>query len=841
MRFPCIPSVLSIERAFTGLRRAAASFFYGVWFLASWSHLAHAGLDVAGTRFREEIQPILEDRCFSCHGNGLKKGGLSLDAEEVGDTLIRDRAVWSSVLKNVRAGIMPPSGKPSPSDAEIRLLTDWIKRDVFGIDPENPDPGRVTLRRLNRSEYRNTIRDLMGIDFRTEEEFPPDDSGFGFDNVGDVLSISPLLLEKYLEAAETIVTKAVPTVSSVVRERSLEGKSFVGAEGKHTGDRLDFYREARVEQDVEIDREGDYRLVWDLEVAGEFDFDPGRCEVVFLVDGREQLVERLGWANRKRYSFARETRLAAGSHNLSLLLKPLTPVSKRVNKLDLRVVSVNLVGPLDERSWVPPRNYERFFFRGAPPISDEARRAYAREVIARFATRAYRRPVDEATVDRLMRLVGEMRVDQFEESVSKALVAVLASPRFVFRSEGVEPADAGLRYPRIDQFALASRLSYFLWGTMPDDRLHELAETGRLRSELPGQVERMLHDEKSQAFISNFVGQWLQVRDVEGIAINAAIVLARDKGDEKELERERLAFRARLNDPKAQPKRPPRFLAPRIELDGPLRRAMREESELCFSHVVRNDRSVLELLDSDYTFVNERLAKHYDLPDVKGPEMRKVSLPPGHFRGGVLTMGAVLVVTSNPTRTSPVKRGLFLLENILGTPAPPPPPDVPLLEEVEKAVEGHEPTMRESMVLHRQKPLCAACHARMDPLGLALENFNAMGMFRETERGQPIDPSGQLLSGELFKDVRDIKRILTHERRKDFYRCLTEKLLTYALGRGMNDLDTDTVDRIVDRLESEDGKFSALLQGVIESTPFQKTRRVSSEPPAQPKPDEPPR
>ena len=243
---------------------------------------------------------------------------------------------------------------------------------------------------------------------------------------------------------------------------------------------------------------------------------------------------------------------------------------------------------------------------------------------------------------------------------------------------------------------------------------------------------------------------------------------------------------------------------------------------------------MLELIDADYTFVNERLAKHYGLPDVKGPEMRKVTLPPNHFRGGVLTQGAVLVVTSNPTRTSPVKRGLFLLDNLLGTPAPPPPADVPALEEVEKAIEGHEPTMRESMVLHRSKPLCASCHARMDPLGLALENFNAMGMFRENERGQPIDPSGVLLSGESFKDIRDVKRVLTHARRADVYRCLTEKVLTYALGRGLEDLDCDAVDTIVDRLGSEDGKFSALLAGVIESPQFQRTRRIGSTAPVRP-------
>ena len=392
----------------------------------------------------------------------------------------------------------------------------------------------------------------------------------------------------------------------------------------------------------------------------------------------------------------------------------------------------------------------------------------------------------------------------------------------------------------IDEYALATRLAYFLWSAMPDEELFRLAERGQLRKNLTAQTKRMLADAKSDALMQNFTGQWLQVRDVDGIDINARAVLARDNGEEKELERLRKEIRKQqenrgTNRPanstpeqKAEQEREAavrrKFFRATIELDGPLRRAMRQETELCFAHVVREDRSVLELLDSDYTFLNEKLAKHYGLTNVVGSEMRRVTLPADSARGGLLTQGAVLVVTSNPTRTSPVKRGLFLLDNILGAPPAPPPPDIPPLEDAEKTFKDREPTLKEILALHREKPLCHSCHNRMDPLGLALENFNAMGMQREKERGQTIEVAGKLITGETFSDVRALKKILATDRRQDFYRCLTEKMLTYALGRGLEYYDVETVDRIVAGLEGADGRFSALLQGIVESSPFQKRR-----------------
>jgi hypothetical protein len=385
----------------------------------------------------------------------------------------------------------------------------------------------------------------------------------------------------------------------------------------------------------------------------------------------------------------------------------------------------------------------------------------------------------------------------FEEGVGRAMMAVLGSPRFLFRVEQTEPIKAGERFAPIDENALAARLSYFLWSTMPDDELFKLAERGELRRELRPQLARMLKDPKSQSFVRNFTGQWLQARDVEFVPINARVVLG----------------------PNA-----PRNKDGRVEFDGAFRKLMRSETEMYFEHLIREDRSVLDLVDSDYAFLNERLAQHYGVPDVSGESLRLVKLPPDSPRGGVLTQGTVLAVTSNPTRTSPVKRGLFILENILGTPPPPPPPNVPDLEESKKEFSGREPKLSEILAVHRSNKLCSSCHQRMDPLGLAMENFNALGSWRDTDAHQPIEPAGELVTGEKFTDVRELKRVLRRDRKMDIYRCLTEKMLTYALGRGLEHYDVHTVDEIVAALDREGGRMTVLIAGIVESAPFQKQR-----------------
>jgi hypothetical protein len=822
----------------------------------------------AVAHFRNTVRPVLEKYCSDCHADGMNKGGVAFDQFKSDQALLADHDLWLRVLKNVRAGLMPPANKPRPSYEEQQRLEQWIKYQAFGIDPLNPDPGRVTVRRLNRVEYRNTIRDLMGYDFNSEVEFPPDDTGYGFDNIGDVLTVSPMLLEKYIGAAENIVAHAVPTVEKVVAETAIPGNRFLlinpangkakskaNPSGKETFFAVPYYNSATVSNSFRAEHAGAYRLAVELAVKGNFDFDPGKCRVAFKVDNQELLQKEFGWYDNKTFRFEFDQNWQAGVHRMLFDFQPLTPTEKKTNSLEMRVVSVTVRGPLAKEYWVRPKNYERFFTRDDPKRPAE-RRKYAAEVLRKFTTKAFRRPVENEMVDRLV-LLAEQTYTQpgktFESGIGQAMVAVLSSPRFLFRLEELEPA-AGFGKSRmaassgtialpVDEYSLASRLSYFLWSTMPDQELLRLAERGQLRQKLSAQVKRMEADRRSEALVQNFTGQWLMTRDVEGIDINARAVLARDNGEQRDFERRRRRFQElfgipeekRTAEEKAELKqmieqRRLRFAKPQIELDRDLRRAMREETEKCFDWVMRQDRSVLELIDSGYTFLNEKLAKHYGLTNLNviGPDMRRVILPSDSPRGGVLTDGSVLVVTSNPDRTSPVKRGLFILDNILGTPAPPPPANVPALEVSEKDFKGHEPTLRDSLTLHRDKPLCASCHARMDPLGLAFEHFNALGMWREKERKQPIDTAGKLITGESFSSLGELKKLLVTEHRLDYYRCLTEKFLTYALGRGMEYYDIETIDNIVQRLEKENGRFPALLMGVIESAPFQKQRRPAT-------------
>ena len=571
--------------------------------------------------------------------------------------------------------------------------------------------------------------------------------------------------------------------------------------------------------------------------------DYNRCRLIFRADGEELVRREFVRQDGKSFRFEFDRNWKAGPHPLTVEIEPLTPGEGRVRSLSIRIQGATLRGPMDERYWVKPAEHDRFF-PGEIPADAEGRRAYAKDLLGRFAEKAFRRPVDEATKDRLAGLAMAVSAQEgrtFEAGVAQAMAAVLTSPRFLFREESAEPGASG-KYPPIDEYALASRLSYFLWSSMPDADLIRLAGEHKLRTNLKSQVDRMLADPKSAEFVRNFVGQWLQARDVESVLVNGPAVVARDEPADPEAEKKRARFRELVS-------RPPNELSEaekkelqeargsfgrsfrrfrEFEFTGDLRQAMRRESEMTFEHVVRGDRSLLELLASDYTFLNERLAKHYGIDGVRGDQMRRVELPPESPRGGILTQGTVLTVTSNPDRTSPVKRGLYILDTILGSPPAPPPPNIPSLEESGKAIAGRTPTLRESMVLHRSQASCASCHSRMDPLGLALENFNALGRWRDKERGNPVDASGKLITGEPFGDIRDVKRILVDRHRPEFYRCLTEKLLTYALGRGLESQDVEAVDAIVGRIEANEGHASALISGVIESAPFQRRRKPNT-------------
>jgi hypothetical protein len=829
------------ERGFSFALLAA---YFALVFIPFTSSGAPAQTDTAisaRSLYPDKVQKILTTYCYDCHGDGMEKGKVAFDQFNSRAEMLNRRDLFFAALKNVRAGIMPPAKKPHPDTKEQQVLADWIKADIFQIDPANPDPGKVTIRRLNRVEYRNTIRDLTGFDFKVEDELPPDDTGYGFDTIGDVLTLSPLLLEKYMRAAETITSEAVPRVARVTPEETIAGSDFHGSDGDPA--RLSFYQEASLSHTYKAAYVGKYRLQVDLEVHGQFEFDPGKCRAVLKADGQEVWTNEFGWQNGKKFSFDLVQKWGAGEHALTFEVHPLMPVEKKQNELNLRLRQVVVRGPIDDAHGTRPKNFDRFFWQD-PPQKAEARRNYAREVLTRFATKAYRRPVDARTVSRLVS-IAEKTYDspgkRFEDGIAEAMIPLLASPRFLFR---IEQPDARSRekYQTLDEYALASRLSYFVWSTMPDDELFDLASRHELRKHLEEQLRRMLAAPRAQALIDNFVGQWLQVRDMEGININERVVLARDRGEEGALERRFHRFQELQAIPKEQrtpeqaeelqkmidQRRNRKKDQQNIELDDALRRAMREETEMCFGYVMHEDRSVLELIDSDYTFLNERLATHYGITNVTGKEMRRVSLEPDSPRGGILTDGSVLIVTSNPTRTSPVKRGLFILDNILGMPPPPPPANIPPLEDSEKAFADHKPSLRETLEMHRSKPLCSSCHNRMDPLGLALENFNALGMWRESERGISIDAAGKLITGEAFQDIRQVKHTLATQHRLDFYRCLTEKLLTYALGRGLEYYDVETVDRIVENLDKSNGRFSTLLAGVIDSVPFQKTRNPSS-------------
>ena len=477
---------------------------FGIESIAPTAPALAAEGESAAERFRDQVEPILAEYCYGCHGLGIKKGNVTLDDFPTDESILARKELWNSALKNVRSGLMPPAGKPRPTPDQLKILEHWIKRDAFDLDPGDPDPGRVTLRRLNRVEYRNTVRDLMGIDYRTDEEFPADDTGYGFDNVGDVLSVSPLLLEKYMAAAESIVGTAVPTVSRVIQVRSIVGNEGRGEFGRFGGggEALSLYKAAKVAKSFKVQKVGGYKLVLEVFCRGPFNFDPGKAKVTFRLDGRELAVDDYDWGTgRKTLEFPVD--FQAGDHSLDFEIEPLTPVEKKQGDVTFRLTAARLEGPLAESDWVRPDNFERFFDRDDPG-SPDLRRGYAREILKRFADKAYRRPVDPRTLDRLVRIAEDAYSNpgkNFQQGVGQAMVAVLASPRFLFRIEGAEPGLSPRGFAPVDEYALASRLSYFLWSTMPDDELIGLASRGELRKNLQAQVKRMLGDGRSEQLV----------------------------------------------------------------------------------------------------------------------------------------------------------------------------------------------------------------------------------------------------------------------------------------------------------------------------------------------------
>ncbi len=956
--------------------------------LAGFAALAHAAVPTPPVSFEHDVTPLLQKYCYDCHGDGAHKAGLALDDYATVADVLAARAKWEAVLRNVSRHEMPPDdGGLLPSDSERETISRFVEQELFKLDPAHPDPGRVVWRRLNRAEYNTTIRDLVGVDFRASNDFPPDDSGYGFDNIGAVLSLPPVLLEKYLSAADKILDAAI--VTDPIRSETRRIPASLAEIGFNAiGDRGDgWVHLISLEEDdaaVELNlpagdynfrvlafatREGgalkgqgseaplvftadpgptklalmlnetfvqDFTIATDAEhpqvyatrlgvpagrqrfrasvarkrggneneifmlngrlgqqqpgivfvkwleiegplraatrrvraekltATGETSLNPAgerllrdqgevstpftttqETEVIlraqgyaqqagseparleFQVDGRplktfdviapatmqplpRQRVFSLSLLVPRPYVYEVRTTVAAGAHRFSARLTNYLSDSAAENpnlrERNLLIQSLE-VADLSAPVITPekPEPIDQLFGHAAPP-SDET--GAARAIVASFTRRAWRRAIAPAEIDRLMKLYAASRAggDSFEAAVKLALKAVLVSPHFLFvaddLSEGASRADARGRPPAaprpnatpaatvlLDEFALASRLSYFLWSSLPDEELLGLAERGQLRAQFPAQVRRLLASPKSRALVDNFAGQWLQIRSLETFA-------------------------------------PDRKLFP--EFDPVLRGAMQRETELFFENVLREDRSVFDFLTGDYTFVNSRLAKLYGFPfpaSALPDEFRKVSLA-NTPRRGVLTQASVLTLTSNPTRTSPVKRGKWVLENLLGTPPPPPPPGIPELDDKTRALTG---TLRQQLEQHRTNPTCASCHTRMDPIGFGLENFNAIGAWRDKDGEAAVDPAGQLPSGDKFGGAAELASLLAQKRRWEFLHCLADRTLTYALGRGTEYYDRPALDQIVERTEKDGDKFSALILAVTESFPFQSRR---ADPPA---------
>ncbi len=745
----------------------------------------------------KEITPLLEKYCYDCHADGTAKGKFSMDDFKDLSAHLNDQKHWLPVWQNLRSQIMPPWDKSQPNLAERKQLLAWIEKDVFKLDPANPDPGRVTIRRLNRTEYQNAVYDLLGVEYDTREIFPADDTGYGFDNIGSVLSLSPMMMEKYLAAADEVVALALPEgAAAQVPRVEILGKNFKARGSEVTGDWLPFAQKQSVGFNQEILRDGDYQIKVEYSIHGAAEATTDEARLQVSAGGMQVGEISLGWDQRRVIDLTGRVTLKAGAQPFEIKLSPAKRPLPSEEELSLKIQRVIVQGPLDGSQQEFAKGYRMIFVDGEAPETVSGKDRYARKMMRSFVSRAFRKPLDEQTIDRLAAIVRDVSAQPgktFQDGIKAAIGTCLASPRFLFRVEIQPEPNNRSKIVALDEYSLASRLSFFLWGSVPDDELLSLAFHTKLRADLTNQVDRMLKDPRSQRMERNFVGQWLQARDVETVALSAKTIL--ELGSNRE--------------------------AAKI-FDSRLRSDMLRETEMLFDFVLRQNRPAEELISARYSFLNERLAKFYGVDGVVGEELKPVDLIEHPERGGLLTQGTFLIVTSNPTRTSAVKRGLFVLDNLLGMPAPPPPPNVPKLADA--GVGKVNPTMREKMEIHRKNPECRNCHARMDPIGLGLENFNALGQFRTQEHGKPIDASGKLLTGEGFADVARLKEILAGKRKQDFYRCLAEKLLTYAIGRGVEYYDATTINQLIDRMEKNQGKLRELIQGIVESAPFQKRR-----------------
>jgi mono/diheme cytochrome c family protein len=827
-----------------------------VWLAASVS----GPLDVAPVRVAAQVSPsaptltpqraLLDKYCLTCHTAAAKSRGavpVALDGLNLTD-IGADAAVWEQAVRKMRAGLMPPAGAPRPDKAAHDDLATWLERELDAHAARHPNPGRTEpLHRLNRTEYRNAIRDLLDLEIDVAALLPPDDSSYGFDNIAGVLKLSPTLMERYLNAAQKVSRVAVGTPppspnidyyrvpDDLAQDVHLPGMPL----GTRGGTRIrytfpvDGEYEVRVRlardlnesvpvyttaQQVEVSIDGVRAGIFTLPGAGTAAPPPRLAPAGDSPEAERPQISQIQQTVRVTAKEREARNKADESWNLRVPIEAgprdvvvtfinrtaaldettrlpfLRPYPAGVNipetRLGAHLRSVEIAGPYDPRGADEAPSRRRVFTcqpgQPAPPASSAAgsaggEAACARTILSTLARRAYRRPVADTDVEPLLAFYREGRDSGgFDAGIERALRRLLVSPEFLFRVER-DPAGAiaGRAYP-VDDVALASRLSFFLWSSIPDDELLGLAERGRLSDPqvLTQQAERLLADPRAAAFVTSFAGQWLFLRNL------AATV-------------------------------PVQSLFP--DFDDTLRQAFRTETEMFFESIVREDRSALDLLRADYTFLNERLARHYGVANVKGSHFRRVPLPEDSVRAGLLGHGSILTVTSYPDRTSPVVRGKWILENLLGTPPPPPIPNVGELRPTDGA--GVVLSMRERMEQHRRNPVCASCHSMMDPLGLSLENFDAVGRWRTLgESATRIDASGILPDGTRFEGPDGLRSALLQSDR--FVPTVTEKLLTYALGRGLEHYDAAAVRTIVRDARRDDYRFSSLIAGVVRSAPF---------------------
>ena len=739
-------------------------------------------------------QSFTEQYCLACHDDTSMVAGISFESVDWNNPA-KSAEILEKAIRKVGAGEMPPPGMPHPNAAGVSAFSGWLVDSLDKYAAAHPNPGRPAIHRLNRAEYSNAIRDLLALDTKPGALLPVDDSGYGFDNIADVLSVSPALLERYLSVARRISRTAVGDLAlkpsdeeflnpmKRATDRVSDDLPFDTARGMS----FQYYFPVDAEYILKIKMTGENGPVHELRmpihaglrtIGATFPRESFKPEVI---PGRRGPMEpAAGTAPAGRG--APPPPPPPGQLDLRLdgaRVKVFEVPGGSSQQVDRIVVS----GPynISGRGDTPSR--ERIFVCRPSKAADEATCAHT--ILAKLARRAFRRSITDADIKPLMTFYQRGRAEgDFDHGIERALTAMLVSPDFLFRVER-DPKDAapGSVY-RIGDFALASRLSFFLWSSIPDNELLDLAEQGKLKDPtvLHRQVERMLDDPRSQALVDNFAGQWLYLRKLQ---------LSRP-------------------DPDAFP-----------EFDDTLRQDFYTETSLFFQDVLREDRSVLDLIDANYTFLNQRLARHYGIPNVYGPQFRKVALTDPD-RGGLLGQGSILTVTSYPNRTSVVQRGKWILETLLGTPPPPPPAVVPEL--VPHGKDGRQLTMREQMEQHRSDPVCASCHSRMDPLGFALENYDGVGRWRDKDAGTKIDASGKLPDGTTFVGPAGLKKILVTKDRNEFIDTATEKLLLYALGRGLEYYDQPAVRAISREAAKDDYRMSALITAIVESTPFQMRR-----------------